>query len=114
MPARGFPAKGRFPSGCGPHMCGPYILLKVEVNFMWFWWFMLLCDMLVPIVMVIVGRMMWKHCPKHINSLVGYRTTRSMKIWTLGNLPTTTAENLVESRMGNDYSIRFDTYSVIP
>ena len=38
---------------------------------MWFWWFMLLCDMLVPIVMVIVGRMMWKHCPKHINSLVG-------------------------------------------
>ena len=78
-PARGFPAKGRFPSGCGPHMCGPYILLKVEVNFMWFWWFMLLCDMLVPIVMVIVGRMMWKHCPKHINSLVGYRTTRSMK-----------------------------------
>ena len=33
---------------------------------MCFWWFMLICDMIIPIVMVIVGRMMWKHCPKHI------------------------------------------------
>ncbi len=44
-----------------------------------FWWFMLICDLLIPIVMVIVGRMMWKHCPKHINGMSGYRTTRSMK-----------------------------------
>ena len=22
---------------------------------------------------------MWKHCPKHINGMLGYRTTRSMK-----------------------------------
>ena len=29
--------------------------------------------------MVIGGRMMWKHCPKHMNSMSGYRTTRSMK-----------------------------------
>ena len=29
--------------------------------------------------MVIVGRMMWKHCPKNINGMSGYRTTRSMK-----------------------------------
>ena len=29
--------------------------------------------------MVIGGRMMWKHCPKHINGMLGYRTTRSMK-----------------------------------
>ena len=29
--------------------------------------------------MVIAGRMMWKHCPKHINGIVGYRTARSMK-----------------------------------
>ena len=34
---------------------------------MCFWWFMLLCDLIIPIVMVIAGRMMWKHCPKHIN-----------------------------------------------
>ena len=46
---------------------------------MWFWWFMLICDMIIPIVMVITGRMMWKHCPKNINGMYGYRTTRSMK-----------------------------------
>ena len=46
---------------------------------MCFWWFMLLCDLIIPIVMVIAGRMMWNHCPKHINSMLGYRTTRSMK-----------------------------------
>ena len=22
---------------------------------------------------------MWKHCPEHINGMLGYRTTRSMK-----------------------------------
>ena len=46
---------------------------------MWFWWFMLICDMIIPIDMVIVGRVMWKHCPKHINGISGYRTTRLMK-----------------------------------
>ena len=50
-----------------------------EVYFMWFWWFMLICDMIIPVVMIIVGRMMWKHCPEHINGMLGYRTTRSMK-----------------------------------
>ena len=46
---------------------------------MWFWWFMLICDLIIPIAMVIGGRMMWKHYPKNINSMSGYRTTRSMK-----------------------------------
>ena len=46
---------------------------------MWFWRFMLICDLIIPIVMIIGGRMMWKHCPKRINGIVGYRTTRSMK-----------------------------------
>ena len=46
---------------------------------MWFWWFMLICDMIIPIAMVIVGRTMWKHCPKNINGMSGYRTTCSMK-----------------------------------
>ena len=46
---------------------------------MWFWWFMLICDLIIPIAMVICGRMMWKQCPKHMNSMSGYRTTRSMK-----------------------------------
>ena len=46
---------------------------------MGFWWFMLICDLTIPIFMILGGRMMWKHCPKHINGIVGYRTTRSMK-----------------------------------
>ncbi|MCM1499236.1 MAG: SdpI family protein [Clostridium sp.] len=46
---------------------------------MWFWWFMLVCDLLIPILMVAAGRMMWKHAPEKINGLVGYRTARSMK-----------------------------------
>ena len=40
---------------------------------------MLISDLLIPIIMVVGGRMMWKHCPKHINGMLGYRTTRSMK-----------------------------------
>ena len=47
------------------------------VNSMWYW--LLICDLIIPIVMLISGRMMWKHCPKRINNIVGYRTTRSMK-----------------------------------
>ena len=46
---------------------------------MWLWWFWLICDLLIPFVMIVVGRMSWKYCPKNINSLIGYRTTRSMK-----------------------------------
>lgn len=46
---------------------------------MWFWWFILLCDCLIPVLMIIAGRMMWKHCPKQINRAIGYRTKRSMK-----------------------------------
>lgn len=46
---------------------------------MWFWWFMFVCDLLIPILMIVAGNMMWKHAPKEINGLIGYRTTRSMK-----------------------------------
>lgn len=46
---------------------------------MWFWWFMFCCDILIPVTMIACGRMMWKHCPKNINGLMGYRTSRSMK-----------------------------------
>ena len=34
---------------------------------MCFWWFMLLCDLLIPAVMMLAGYMMRKHCPKQIN-----------------------------------------------
>lgn len=46
---------------------------------MWFWWFMFVCDLLTPILMIVAGNMMWKHAPKKINGIIGYRTSRSMK-----------------------------------
>lgn len=36
-------------------------------------------DLLIPILMIVGGRMMWKHPPKSVNELIGYRTARSMK-----------------------------------
>ena len=46
---------------------------------MWFWWFMFVCDLLIPMLMIVIGRIMWKHPPRKINDVVGYRTTRSMQ-----------------------------------
>ena len=46
---------------------------------MWFWWYMFVCDLLIPMLLIIAGRMMWKHCPQKINRIYGYRTKRSMK-----------------------------------
>ena len=46
---------------------------------MWFWWFMLISDLLIPMIMIIGGWMMWRHTPKNIIGFVGYRTPRSMK-----------------------------------
>ncbi len=46
---------------------------------MWFWYFMLVCDLLVPLAMIIGGWVIWKHCSKKISSLGGYHTPRSIK-----------------------------------
>lgn len=46
---------------------------------MWFWWFMLIGNLLIPLLMITAGWFMWKHPPKSINSVIGYRTSRSMK-----------------------------------
>jgi uncharacterized membrane protein len=46
---------------------------------MWFWWFILCCDLIIPLSMIFFGWFMWKHPPQKINSLIGYRTSRSMK-----------------------------------
>lgn len=43
------------------------------------WWFILACDLLIPLLMIILGGAMHKQPPKKINNLVGYRTPRSMK-----------------------------------
>ena len=46
---------------------------------MWVWWMMFACNLLVPAIMILTGRIMWKHCPKDINIMFGYRTKQSMK-----------------------------------
>lgn len=46
---------------------------------MGFWWYMLFFNTWIPILMILCGRMMWKHPPKNINGIIGYRTMRSMK-----------------------------------
>jgi uncharacterized membrane protein len=46
---------------------------------MWFWWYLFVCNVFIPVLMIGFGRMMWKHPPKNINGIIGYRTTRSMK-----------------------------------
>ncbi len=55
---------------------------------MWFWWFMFVCDIEIPIFMIAAGYMMWKHPSKKINGAFGYRTARSMKnieTWNFAN-----------------------------
>ena len=40
---------------------------------------MLLCNLLLPVIMLIAGYLMYKHSPKDINGIIGYRTKLSMK-----------------------------------
>ncbi len=46
---------------------------------MGFWTFMLLCNLSVPVIMLIFGFLFFKKAPKNINYIFGYRTARSMK-----------------------------------
>ena len=46
---------------------------------MWFWILMFISNLLIPILMIVAGNMMYKHTPKKINRIYGYRTGRSMK-----------------------------------
>ena len=46
---------------------------------MGFWWLLFVCNLLIPIIMILSGYWMWKHCPSDINPILGYRTKRSMK-----------------------------------
>ncbi len=51
---------------------------------MLFWLFMLGCILLVPLVMIIFGRVFIKNAPKDINYVYGYRTpmsTSSLEAW---------------------------------
>lgn len=46
---------------------------------MWFWIFMLVMNIWLPIFMIGFGRHFLKHAPKEINPVFGYRTSMSMK-----------------------------------
>ena len=46
---------------------------------MWFWWFVLVSNLLIPLIQIVAGWMMWKHCPHSINNVLGYRTKWSKK-----------------------------------
>ena len=60
---------------------------------MGFWIFMLVMILLIPITMIGFGKLFLKQAPGEINAVFGYRTTMSMKIRTLGNLPIITVAN---------------------
>ena len=57
---------------------------------MGFWIYMLIMDLLIPIIMILFGQAFLKKAPKEINYVFGYRTSRSMKIEILGSLHTVT------------------------
>ncbi|MEG0755633.1 MAG: SdpI family protein [Oscillospiraceae bacterium] len=44
-----------------------------------FWLFMFLVDLIVPLIMLVMGKRFEAHPPKTINCWYGYRTTMSMK-----------------------------------
>ena len=46
---------------------------------MWFYIMMFICNLLIPIVMLICGFFMYKYPPKKINHIIGYRTSMSRK-----------------------------------
>lgn len=43
------------------------------------WLYMLGCNLLLPAVMLIAGKLFMKRPPKNINAVIGYRTAMSMK-----------------------------------
>lgn len=46
---------------------------------MGFWIFMLIMDIMIPLIMIVFGRWFLKSAPKEINPVFGYRTSMSMK-----------------------------------
>lgn len=46
---------------------------------MWFWWFMLVSNLMIPLLMLGIGHHYIKKDPGVINQVIGYRTSMSMK-----------------------------------
>lgn len=53
-----------------------------------FWLFTFFCTIVTPVIMIILGEVMIRQCPRNINSKFGYRTARSVKnkkTWVFAN-----------------------------
>lgn len=48
-------------------------------SLMGFWVFMTASNLLLPVLMIVIGKVFIKNPPKQINGIYGYRTRRSMK-----------------------------------
>ena len=46
---------------------------------MGFWVFMTICNLVIPLLMIVIGQVFIKNPPKTINGIYGYRTSRSKK-----------------------------------
>ncbi|MDE5596749.1 MAG: SdpI family protein [Lachnospiraceae bacterium] len=46
---------------------------------MGFWVFLTICNLMIPVLMIVIGKVFIKNPPKTINRIYGYRTSRSMK-----------------------------------
>lgn len=46
---------------------------------MWFWWFILFSDLIIPVMMLAAGWIMQKRSPKKINCFFGYPTEQALK-----------------------------------
>lgn len=46
---------------------------------MGFWTFLTVCNLMLPVLMIGFGKVFMKNPPKGINTIYGYRTSRSMK-----------------------------------
>jgi len=58
------------------------------VSSMGFWFFMMICELIIPVFMIVFGSLFKKNPPKEINNTFGYRTKRSktnFETWTLAH-----------------------------
>ena len=46
---------------------------------MGFWIFLTICNLMIPVLMITMGKVFIKNPPKQINRIYGYRTSRSME-----------------------------------
>ena len=46
---------------------------------MGFWLFLTICNLMIPVLMIVIGKVFIKNPPKTINGIYGYRTSRSRK-----------------------------------